>query len=93
MAPKKITVGDDEWEISSADEFKSLLSALEIKWICRDGKNIIGYESLKDGGTYTLGPRREKQPQVSSRRFAAVVSVVISTHLFQLANINTHVAC
>ena len=64
MAPKKITVGDQKWEISSADEFKSVLNVLGIKWICREGRNIIGFESLVDGGTYTLGPLLPKQQQV-----------------------------
>ena len=59
----KITVGDGEWEISSADGFKSLLNALDINWICRDGRNVIDFESLVDGGTYTLGPPRQQQQQ------------------------------
>ena len=67
MAPKTITVGDDEWEISSHDEFKSLLIAMEAKWICRDGKNIIGFESLVDGGRYTLGPPMQQQQQPNGK--------------------------
>lgn len=60
---KKVTVGDDEWVISSNNEFRNLLDILAIKWICQEGRNIIGYESLVNGGTYTLGPPRQIQQQ------------------------------
>ena len=76
MAPKKITVGDDEWEISSADGFKSLLHALEIKWICRDGINIIDFESLVDGGRYTLGPPIRPPPLTPQQLPDATVAVL-----------------
>ena len=70
MAPKKIKVvvdasgGESKEGLGSQDGYKELLRRLDVVFLVdEDGYNTNDFESLEDGGTYTLGQRRRQQQQ------------------------------
>jgi len=65
MASKKITVdGVGGVKLSNDNEFYFWLSKKHVESLVdSEGDEVVGFESLTDGGTYTLGPPEQQQQQ------------------------------
>ena len=67
MAPKTITVVDAsnserKKRLSNEDGYRNLLSEFRVTCLKEgDGVEIEDFESLVNGGTYTLGPQQKEQ--------------------------------
>eukprot|EP00978_Attheya_sp_CCMP212_P014762 scaffold37795_cov55-Attheya_sp.AAC.3 len=75
MASKKITVVDTNGAecleiLSNDEEFQALIEDYSIRLLVDVGKyNIRGFESLVDGGKYTLGPPQPQQERAERARY------------------------
>lgn len=64
MVTKKITVGGTGIKLSHDADVEKLLDRKGVQCLVdSDGDEIFGFESLEDGGTYTLGPPKQQQQQ------------------------------
>jgi hypothetical protein len=65
MAPIRITVeGVGGVKLSSNDELGRFLEKKKVQCLIdSDGDQVYGFDSLVDGGTYTLGPPQRQQQQ------------------------------
>ena len=64
MAPKTITVSGEEqgYLIGDNEEFKAMLDVYGVRFLVnQDGKRVLGFASLVDGGKYTLGPPQQQK--------------------------------
>eukprot|EP00543_Licmophora_paradoxa_P008980 CAMPEP_0202442810 /NCGR_PEP_ID=MMETSP1360-20130828/2163_1 /ASSEMBLY_ACC=CAM_ASM_000848 /TAXON_ID=515479 /ORGANISM="Licmophora paradoxa, Strain CCMP2313" /LENGTH=609 /DNA_ID=CAMNT_0049058271 /DNA_START=125 /DNA_END=1954 /DNA_ORIENTATION=- len=61
MASKKITVGSTGALVGSHQGYQDLLSRKGIQCLLIDNFEVHDFESLVDGGTYTLGPPIQQQ--------------------------------
>ena len=67
MTPKTIKVeGIGDVMLSNLEEYRYLLSDEKVKCLLSDGKRVGGFESLVDGGNYTLGPQLQQIPKYPS---------------------------
>ena len=66
MPPKKITVvdangGESKELVGSTEEFRALIEDYGVRFLVDvDDAKIRGFESLEDGGKYTLGPQQQR---------------------------------
>jgi hypothetical protein len=69
MAPIRITVeGVGGVKLSSNDELGRFLENKKVQCLIdSDGDQVYGFDSLVDGGTYTLGPPQQQQQQQNGK--------------------------